>query len=84
MKTAEESYQEHLRATTIADCRDKGWTLILTCTSCRRSSDMGLDGLFPSMTLAALARAARCTSCHNVGAWIDERQGNIPRPPGAP
>lgn len=75
LKTTEEAYEEALRTTTVQDCLDRNWSVILQCTACREASALPMDRLtaLPArLTMASLAKAARC-GCGNLGAWIDHR-----------
>lgn len=86
MLTADESYAAHLRNTTVADVRAKGWALILHCRACQRVAEMPgdvLDALPDALTLEKIADGARCSACGELGAWIDERQVGNPAGSGA-
>lgn len=82
VQDANEAYEAHLRETTIEICKAKGWIIQIRCKACGHGAevDPAEGGLPLKMTLAALARSSKCTRCDGVGAWIDQRQGGIPRP----
>lgn len=82
VQNANDAYEAHLRATTIEMCQAKGWILQLRCKACGHGAEVAPreGGLPQKMTLAALAKSAKCTKCEAVGAWIDQRQGGIPSP----
>jgi hypothetical protein len=79
-RTTDDAYDLAQRTTTVADCLARGWSVILQCTDCRRAAEFPaerLSSLPARLTMAALAKAAKC-SCGNVGAWVDHRSANPP------
>jgi len=72
---------DSLDSTTIGTCREKGWLVLLTCSTCGhdggsygqiRWSD--LDKHPAHMTMRQLAERATFKRCGHKGAWIDHRQ----------
>lgn len=73
-------YEDSLRSTTIGLCREKGWLILLTCSTCGHGGRSGaviewdeLARFDQSMTMATLASTARFERCGHKGAWIDHR-----------
>ncbi|WP_293400490.1 hypothetical protein [Phenylobacterium sp.] len=70
-----------MQSTTIGLCREKGWLIVLTCSTCGHGGRSGAVIEWPDlaqfpedMTEAELAANARFSSCGHKGAWIDHRQ----------
>ncbi|MDP3853133.1 hypothetical protein [Phenylobacterium sp.] len=79
-QNANEAYEASLRNTTIGLCIEKGWKVMLTCSTCGHGGKMGallnvdqLREMEQQMTMAELARRATF-SCGHSGAWVDHRQ----------
>ena len=89
--TADEMYEQSLHRTTIGMCAEKGWRILLTCSTCGHGggSYAGIDvtqlGDYPAdLTMKALAVNATFSTCGHKGAWIDHRQQGIKQMPYAP
>lgn len=74
-------YEDSLRSTTIGLCREKGWLIVLTCSTCGHGGRSGAVIEWPDllqfrqdMTEAELAANATFSACGHKGAWIDHRQ----------
>lgn len=89
--TAAEMYEQSLADTTIGMCAEKGWRILLTCSTCGHgggsyaSIDVTQLGDYPAgMTMKTLATNATFSTCGHKGAWIDHRQQGIKQMPYAP
>lgn len=74
-------YQESLDRTTIGVCAEKGWRVLLTCSTCGHGGGSYADVRWseftdypPDMTMRQLAERATFARCGHRGAWIDYRQ----------
>lgn len=84
-------YEEALGKVTVAMCIEKGWKVLLTCSTCGHGggsyADLPrerLERLPPLLTMRALAKNAYFERCGHKGAWIDERQEGTVAGAGCP
>jgi hypothetical protein len=80
MLTAAEMHEQSLRSTAIADCADRGWRIVLTCSTCGHGGgsyaaiDIYQLRSYPADMSMKEGDQREVQPLRHKGAWIDHRQ----------